>query len=146
MAVTADRMRMRQRAASPCLAALALAAALAGCGCRSQQEALRQQRDSLTSLRSTTAAVCDAWLRGKVSKTYVRTTLEATKGLLDKDRAEVASLSPDVSSDPAVRALGDAQGRLARALAVLRHGVDTNDPTAVRMQLSAIAARPQETR
>jgi hypothetical protein len=126
------------------LPALALAAAVTGLtGCSNRQQQLDDFRASLTSLRSTTLAVSRAWLSGTVSRAYTRTTLEATERMLNRDRDSLTSMSPEALSDPGVRALGDAQARLGRTLAVLWRAVDANDAAAVRAQLPASTVGPR---
>ena len=114
--------------------------AMAVSGCRSEQQIVSDQEKSLASLRATVAAVCDAWLAGRVSTTYARTSLEATAVLVEKDRATLAG-GPDLLADPTAATLAESQNHLARSLALLRKALSDGDRGAVRQQLSAVRAR-----
>ena len=87
----------RRERAAPSLLLVLMAVSTAGC--RSQQQVLAEQQKALTSLQATTRALSDAWLSGTVSGTYVRTALEATQRLVEKQRAELVA-SPDMLADP----------------------------------------------
>jgi hypothetical protein len=130
---------LRRQSLTPALAFL-VACALALIGCQSQQQTVSDQQKSLTSLKATVAAVCEAWLAGSVSTTYARTTLEATAMLLEKQRTALAGV-PDALADPTAAALSESENHLARSLALLHKALSDSDPAAVRQQLSAVSAR-----
>ena len=91
-------------------------------------------------MNSTVTAVGNAWLEGHVSTTYARTALEATAGLLEKERAKIAA-SADALVDPAVVALSEAQNQLAREISLLRKALEDSDAATVRQLISAVGSR-----
>ncbi len=109
-------------------------------GCGSTQELVNQQQKALVSLNSTVTAVGNAWLEGHVSTTYARTALEATAGLLEKERAKIAA-SADALVDPAVAALSESQNQLARQISLLRKALEDSDAATVRQLISAVGSR-----
>jgi hypothetical protein len=86
--------------------------------CRSRQQMLTEQQKALISLRATTVALSEAWLAGNASSTYVRTALEATQQLLEKQRVELTT-SPDVLADPKAAALSEWESAYAKRGAAL---------------------------
>ncbi len=111
---------------------------MAGCG--STQDLVNQQQKALISLSSTVTTVGNAWLDGHVSTTYARTALEATAGLLEKERTRIAA-SADALADPAVAAVSESQNQLAREIATLRKALEDSDAATVRHLLSAVGSR-----
>jgi hypothetical protein len=106
--------------------------------CRSPQQMLIEQQKALISLRATSVALSEAWLAGTASSTYVRTALEATQQLLEKQRVELTA-SPDVLADPKAAALSEWENQLTRTVALLWKAVGESDPAAVRRHLTTLA-------
>jgi predicted DNA-binding transcriptional regulator YafY len=109
-----------------------------GYACRSHEQIFADQHKALTSLRATAVALGEAWLSGAVSSTYVRTALETTQQLLEKQRAALAA--PDLLADPAAVALSTSENELARTLALLWKAVGEGDSVGVRRHLSTVAS------
>ena len=109
-------------------------------GCGSNQDLVKQQQKALLSLNSTVTAVGNAWLEGNVSTTYARTALEATAGLLEKERAKM-SASADALADPAVAAISESQNQLARQISLLRKALLNSDAATLRQLISAVGSR-----
>jgi cytochrome c556 len=124
------------------LAVMALiAAALTSGACRSQQEEFDKRREALTSLRATTLAVSEGWLKGEIPRNYARSTLQATAALLERERETLAAMPPDARSDPTARALASAQARLAKTLVAVGRAIDADEPSAVRKRMAALTVR-----
>jgi hypothetical protein len=124
--------------------AVAAAAAVLLSGCTGQDKRLQQHREKLESLGATTAAVCDAWLAGRVSGTYTQTALDQTYLLVEQERTALAS-SPQALLDPRGAALSQSAERLSRLLAAVMHDVRAADGASVRRRLAEIPIAPAET-
>src|ERR1043165_3390229 len=114
----------RRRIRPPGLVVVALA--LVAPSCRSHQQILEDQQKALASLSATVAAIGDAWVSGKVSARYARTSLEAAQQLLSQRRDELGS-SPKLLADPSLAAVSQAQEALSRRIALIWSAVDRGD-------------------
>jgi hypothetical protein len=110
----------------PQLAAIVLinASLLAG-GCGTATD-LDKQTTAIESIRSTTVAVADAWLDGKVSTPYARASLERAYELAEDCRSSLTK-SPSLAADPRRAALIDQCERLARQIALLTAATASGD-------------------
>jgi len=122
----------RRRIRPPGLVVVALA--LVAPSCRSHQQILEDQQKALASLTATVTTIGDAWVSGKVSARYARTSLEAAQQLLSRRRDELGS-SPKLLADPSLAAVSQAQEALSRRIALIWSAVDRGDTAAARAQL-----------
>jgi hypothetical protein len=99
---------------------------------------IRQLAGNFESLRSTTAAIGEAWLTGDVSGTYASTALDRTFRMLDLQRTELAA-SPRSLVDPRGARLSQAGEHLARLVAVLTDDVHRGDANAARRHLGEVS-------
>jgi hypothetical protein len=81
-----------------------------GCGSPAQQ--LEQHQEKLASLRSSRAAIVEAWLAGSVSGTYAATALEQTLQLVEHERRAFAT-EPDLLIDRSAGHAAVAIGRVS---------------------------------
>jgi hypothetical protein len=127
----------------PWLAPLILA--LTQIACARQDTRLQQHEEAFESLGESTAAICEAWLAGDVSGTYLRTALEQTFALVEQERTALAS-SPAMLLDPRGARLSQSAEALSRVIAALIHDADAADAASVRRRLGAIPIRPAQAR
>jgi hypothetical protein len=134
-------MRVSPRCKLPNLGALAT---ILGCICCGGQESdLRQHREALASLASTTAAIGEAWLAGRVSGTYAGTALNQTFVLLERERRSIAR-SPQALLDPRRAELSQREERLSRLLALMLHDVRAADASSLRRRVTEIPLEPPD--
>ena len=119
--------------------------ALTAAGCARQDTRLQQHRETLESLGATTAAIGDAWLSGRVSGTYTRTSLEQTLQLVEQERLAVAA-SPASLRDPRGAQLSQSAEHLSRLIAALDGDVGDADAASARQHLAAIPIKPADHR
>ena len=108
--------------------------------CARQDARLQQHKDKFESLGETTAAICEAWLRGDLSGTYTRTALRQTFKLAEQERTALAA-SPEALLDPRGADLSQSAERLSRLIAILIHDIEGADATSVRERLTHIPIR-----
>jgi hypothetical protein len=120
------------------LGALMIVTTVAVTGCSRQDTRIRQLAEDFESLRSTTAGIGDAWLRGDVSGTYAATALDQTFRMLDRQRTELTA-SPRSLVDPRGAHLSQAGERLARLVAGLTEDVHRGDAEAARRHLGEVS-------
>jgi hypothetical protein len=112
-----------------------------GAACTRHDARLQQHKQKFESLGETTAAICEAWLRGDLSGTYTRTALHQTFMLAEQERTALAA-SPEALLDPRGADLSQSGERLARLIAMLVHDVEGADGDSVRERLAHIPIRP----
>jgi hypothetical protein len=108
-------------------------------GCLRQDDQLRQHREKLASLEASATAIGESWLAGRASGTFTTTALEQTFHLVENERSAVAS-APAALLDPRGAELSQSAERLSRLLAAMMRDVRAADPSAVRQQMTTIAA------
>ena len=116
-----------------------LALALGVFACSSPDSQLQDQQKALRGLHASTTAVGDAWVHGDASPTYVRTALQQTLQLLDKQRASL-NASPQLLLDPRGIALSRDAEQLSRTLAALIQDARARDTAAARQHLAEVPA------
>jgi hypothetical protein len=123
------------------LCLLVVVLALTGAACTRHDARLYQHKQKFESLGETTAAICEAWLRGDLSATYTRTALHQTFMLAEQERTALAA-SPEALLDPRGADLSQSGERLARLIEMLIHDVEGADGNSVRERLAHIPIRP----
>lgn len=108
-------------------------------------QATQEHREKLRSLASTTAAVSEAWLDGRVSQRYARAAFRRTYVLVGQERDEIEK-SPHAVIDANGRRLSDASAQLTRTIAVLIEGVSAGDADVVRQAAEDIVPVLAESR
>lgn len=111
--------------------------------CARQDQRLQQHKEKFESLGSTTAAIGEAWLGGRVSGTYTHAALAQTFLLVEKERTALAS-TPEMLLDPRGASLSQAAERLSRLLAVLIRDVGGADAASARRHLADIPIMPEQ--
>jgi hypothetical protein len=127
----------------PCwrlLQLLAVVLALTGAACTRHDARLHQHKQRFESLGETTAAICEAWLRGDISGTYTRTALRQTFMLAEQERTALTA-TPEALLDPRGADLSQSGERLSRLIAILIHEVDGADANSVRELLTHLPIR-----
>jgi hypothetical protein len=125
-----------------CVRAALVVASFLYAGCTTTQDT-QQHREKLRSLASTSETISGAWLDGRVSRTYARTSFRQTYALVEQERAAIAE-SPQTLTNPDGQSLSAASERLARTVAVLIEGVSASDADAVRLAAKDIPSIPAE--
>lgn len=119
------------------------AIALAALACSGPDKRLQQHAEKFRSLASTAKAAGEAWLAGRVSRTYTRITLQETFRLLEQERATLSGSPPDLV-DPRGARLSQAAEKFARLLAAMIEDVQKGDDASLRGHLAQLPLRAPE--
>jgi hypothetical protein len=115
------------------------------CGCTSVEREMDQRREQLHSLASTTTAIAEAWLEGRVSGTYARTAFRQTYVLVEQQRSALVASPRELLRGEGPR-LAQTAEQLARVLARLMQQVFEGNGDAVRRSLRDIPDVPSKSR
>jgi len=111
--------------------------------CSRQDERLEEHKEKLESLRSSAAAIGEAWLAGSTSGIYTNTALEQTFMLVEQERTALTS-TPDALIDPRGAQLSQAAERLSRLIATIIDDVRAARAASVRQHLTEIPIMPSK--
>ncbi|NUR54481.1 MAG: hypothetical protein HOQ29_08540 [Acidobacteria bacterium] len=125
------------------LSSVLLIAAIACSACARQEARLQQHREKFESLGASTKLIGEAWLAGRVSRTYTTTALERIYLLVEQERQTLAA-QPATLADSRGATLSQAAERLSRDIAAMLQSVRGADGASVRRQLASVPIAPRE--
>jgi hypothetical protein len=109
--------------------------------CSGPAARMQQHREKFRSLASTSAAIGEAWMSGRVSGTFAVTALEQTFRLIEQERASLAS-SPESLVEAEGAQLSQSAERHSRLVAQLMRDIRAGDGASVRERLAHIPLGP----